>query len=231
MVEIIPAILPQSFDEIVEKVARVKGLVNLVQVDICDGRFVPSVTWPYKADPGEFERITKEEDGMPAWQEVNYEFDLMVDEPEKSVEGWVAAGATRIILHAEAKGDIGKAIEILKGRVEVGLALNIETPINAIGDPKFSVGEGSLQFIQLMGIDRVGFQGQEFDARVIEKIVEVKKLHPNYPVSIDGGVSLENAKQLVDAGADRLVVGLAIFNSSDVGDTIKALECLSQTTK
>lgn len=231
MVEIIPAILPQNFDEIVEKVSRVKGFAKTVQVDVCDGRFVPSLTWPYRGDDGEFERILREEEGMPAWQELDYEFDLMVDEPEDVVEDWVAAGASRVVLHAESKGDVGRAIELLKGRVEVGIALNIDMPASVIGDQRFGIKEGGFQFIQLMGIDRVGFQGQEFDARVIEKIGEVKKSYPDCSVSIDGGVSLDNAKLLIDAGVDRLVVGSAIFNSSDVGDTIKALECISQTTK
>lgn len=230
-IEVIPAILPQNLDEIVEKVSRVKGFAKTVQVDICDGRFVPSLTWPYESNNGEFEKIVKEDDGMPLWQELDYEFDLMVDEPENVVEDWVAAGASRVILHAESKGDVGKAIELLKGRVEVGMALNIATPMSVIGDQRFGIKEGSLQFIQLMGIDQVGFQGQEFDAQVIDKIVEVKKSYPDYPVSIDGGVSLDNAKLLIYAGADRLVVGSAIFNSTDVGDTIKELECISQTTK
>ncbi|MBU6427000.1 hypothetical protein KGQ27_02050 [Patescibacteria group bacterium] len=222
-IEIIPAILPQDYDEIADKVSRVSGLTKTVQVDVCDGHFVPSFSWPYKGDHGEFEKLAREEEGLPDWEKINYEFDLMVDRPEEVVDGWVGAGAARIVLHAEAKGDLGKAIEMLNGLVEVGMALNIDTPISAVGDPKFKVKEGSLQFIQLMGIDRVGFQGQEFDARAIDKIKEIKKMCPDYPVSVDGGVSLENARRLIDAGADRLVIGSAIFESGDVMKVMREL--------
>ncbi|MFA6404400.1 MAG: hypothetical protein WCW03_00100 [Candidatus Paceibacterota bacterium] len=213
-IEIIPAILPKDFDEIIEKVSLVKNLAKIMQIDICDGRFVPSMTWPYENDSGEFEKIVNEDEGMPEWEIIDYEFDLMVNNTEEIVDKWVLAGANRIVLHAEAKGDIKKAIEILKDRVEIGLALNIETPISEIG--KY---EG-INFIQLMGIYKVGFQGQEFDTRVIEKVKEVKKTYSNYPVSVDGGVSFDNALQLIESGANRLIVGSNIFESNDVSSTI-----------
>lgn len=219
-IEIIPAILPKDFFEIEEKIGLVKDLVDFVQIDICDGSFVPNMTWPYVGDKGEFEKIIHEDEGMPGWQDLDFEIDLMVNNPEKVIDDWVTVGASRVVLHAESKGDVGKAIEMLKGRVETGMALNVDTPIDVIGDPKFGVKEGSLQFIQLMGIDHVGFQGQEFDAKVIDKIKQVKKMCPDYPVSIDGGVSLDNAKRLIDAGADRLVVGSAIFGSGDVKEAV-----------
>lgn len=224
--EIIPAILPKDFSEIVEKVSRVKGLAKSVQVDICDGRLTPSPSWPYENNMGEFERIIHEEEGMPLWQELDYEFDLMVNNPESVVENWILAGASRIVLHAEANGDLRKAIDILKGRVEIGLALNTETPIAAIGDSKLAIQKDDIQFIQLMGIDRVGFQGQQFDPRVIEKVREIKRMCPEYPVSIDGGVSLENARELIEAGADKLVVGSAIFGEVDAGEIIDRFETI-----
>lgn len=223
IMEIIPAILPQDFQEIEEKVALIKGLAKTVQIDICDGHFVPSKTWPYVGDNGEFEKIISEEEGMPGWKELDYEFDLMINNPEKEVEKYVSLGASRIILHAEAKGDIGKAIQILNSKVEVGMALNIDTPISIIGEKRFEIKEGSLQFIQLMGIDHIGYQGQNFDPKVIEKIKQIKKMCPDYPVSIDGGVSLETAKELTEAGANRLVVGSAIFQSENIKETIESL--------
>jgi ribulose-phosphate 3-epimerase len=70
-----------------------------------------------------------------------------------------------------------------------------------------------------MGIDNIGFQGQKFDARVIDKIRAVKERFPDIKITIDGGVSLENAQTLLDAGADRLVVGSQIFNSDNIVET------------
>jgi len=192
----------------------------MVQVDICDGHFVPSFTWPYKKHDDSFERIIHEDDGLPGWKDLEYEFDLMVDHPEKVIDEWVSAGASRIIIHAEAKGDVAGAIESLQGRVEIGVALNMETPLKEIFDSRFKIQEGHVQFIQLMGIDNVGYQGQKFDEKVVGRIKEARLLFPGLPISVDGGISLENARSLADAGADRLIVGSAIFNG---GNAIQAL--------
>ena len=216
-IEIIPAILPRNFAEIIDKVSLVKGLVKTVQIDICDGNFVPNITWPFNTssdgqDDKIFERILKEEDGLPSWQEVNYEFDLMVNFKDAGeIEKWVQMGASRIILHIESKGDMTAVIEKISDEVEIGLALNIGTPIDSIEPFK-----NKIQFVQLMGINRVGFQGQEFDHKVIGKIKGVRAEYLDLPISIDGGVSLQNAGLLIDAGANRLVIGSAIFEAEDV---------------
>lgn len=226
-IEIIPAILPKDFAELVDKVEKVNSLVQTVQVDICDGHFVPSFTWPYKKHDDSFEKMLSEEEGLPFWQNLDYEFDLMIDKPEEKVEDFVQIGAKRIIIHAEAKGSVAGAIEALKGRVEVGLALNIDTPIESIskivGTTKLT---DSIQLIQLMGIDKIGYQGQKFDDKVIEKIKEVRKFFPDLPISIDGGVSLETASDLIAAGANRLIVGSAIFDSENIVDTIHKFRLL-----
>ncbi len=217
--ELIPAILPKDFAELQEKVELIKDFVKTVQIDVCDGQFTPQPSWPYRKHDDSFERIITEEDGLPGWQKLNFEIDLMANRPEEVVENWVQAGATRIIIHAEAKGDVRKAIEILKGRVEVGLAFNIETPVK-------DIPEGAVTFIQLMGIDTVGFQHQPFDTKVIDKIREVRAAYPGMIISVDGGVSLDNAKQLVDAGATRLVVGSAIFNADNYLEAIQRFKAV-----
>ena len=217
-IEIIPAILPQDWQEIEDKVAMVMGLVKTVQIDICDGHFVPSFTWPYKKHDDNFEKLIHEAEGLPGWQELDYEFDLMVDEPEKIVDDWVTAGATRIILHIESKGDIGKAIEMLQGRVEVGLALNENTPVDSIIPYREKIA-----FVQLMGIDRIGYQGQPFDDKVDGRIKEVRMKFPGLPISIDGGVSLQTAPELIAAGADRLVAGSAVFHAENIVEAVEKL--------
>lgn len=224
--EIIPAILPRDFAELEEKVGLIKDFVKTVQIDVCDGQFTPQPSWPYRKHDDSFEKIIHEEDGFPGWEKLNFEIDLMANKPEEKIEEWVQAGATRIILHIESRGDVGAAIEALKDRVEVGLALNIDTPISEISNPKLGIVEGSAQFIQLMGIDHIGFQGQEFDAKVIDRIKEVKKMFPEYLVSIDGGVSLHTAPGLIEAGADRLVVGSAIFESDNYVDAVTSFKRL-----
>jgi ribulose-phosphate 3-epimerase len=190
-------------------------------VDICDGQFTPAPSWPYKKHDTNFDSITKEDRGLPFWEEVEYEFDLMVNKPEDVVEKYVAAGATRIVLHAESKGDIAGAIEKLEGKVEIGLALNIDTPLDALEPYSDKLQEGKVQCIQLMGIDNVGFQGQVFDKKVIAIIKEVKEKYPNLPIQIDGGVNLDTAPLLKAAGAGRLVIGSAIFESENVIEVIE----------
>lgn len=221
-IEIIPAILPKDFKEIEDKAAMVKGLVKTVQIDICDGHFVPSFTWPYKKHDDSFEKIVHEEEGLPFWQDLDYEFDLMVDNPEKVVDEWVEAGASRIIIHAESKGDVGKAIEILQDRVEIGLALNEDTSVDAI-----NVYREKISFVELMGIDRIGFQGQAFDEKVDGRIKEVRIKFPGLPISIDGGVSLKTAPELIAAGADRLVAGSTIFDSDNPAEILERFKRLS----
>jgi len=220
-IEIIPAILPLTFAELTDKLELIKGLTKTVQIDVCDGQFVPNATWPYRKRDDSFERIMHEEEGLPGWEELDFEFDLMVNQPQEVVEEWIAAGATRLILHAEAKGDLSKAIEVIDGRVEVGLALNIETSLDVIAKHR----EG-IQFVQLMGIDHVGFQHQAFDNKVDGKIKELRMKLPGLPISIDGGVSLETAPELIAAGADRLVIGSAIFNADNIFEVIERFKRL-----
>lgn len=227
-IEIIPAILPKDFTELEDKVGEVQGLVKTVQIDVCDGQFVPNATWPYRKTDDSFKKIVAQEEGLPGWKELNFEIDLMVNHPEEVADDWVMAGAQRIILHVESVGDVAGAIGSLAGRTEIGLALSEETPIEILDDPKFKIGDGVVQFIQLMGIDRIGFQGQTLDPKVIERIKQVRSRHSDLPISVDGGVTLENAPDLVAAGADRLVSGSGIFGSDNVFEAIQRFKQIAK---
>jgi ribulose-phosphate 3-epimerase len=220
-VEIIPAILPRDFTEISDKVEILRGATDQIQIDVCDGHFVPSFTWPYKKHDDSFEKMLTEDIGLPDWQDIDYEFDLMVDNPEKVVDDWIQVGASRIVIHAESKGDLFAVFQKMNGKVDMVLALNIDTPIEKIGGWTSEVGP---LCIQLMGIARIGYQGQSFDDRVISKIKEVRAKYPEAVISIDGGVSLDNAAQLIEAGANRLVVGSAIWNSDNPLETLAKLK-------
>ena len=221
-VEIIPAILPMDFAELSEKIALIKGQTKTVQVDICDGQFVPNATWPYRKKDDSFERIMHEQEGLPGWDALDYEFDLMVNKPDEIVDEWVHAGASRLVIHAEATGDIAAALVRLSGRVEVGLAFGMDTPWDLL-----DLHHERIQFVQLMGIDRVGFQHQAFDDKVIGRVKQVRLKYPLLPISVDGGVSLETAPKLIAAGSDRLVVGSAIFNSDNYLEALERFKELS----
>lgn len=213
-IEIIPAVMPRSLNDLEEHVSRVSGSAPWMQIDVMDGKFVRGKTWPYisfdaKAFEFEFE-------GLPNWEEVDYEFDLMVKNPEKEIERFVMIGASRIILHVESTELISEAITLAKEKdLEVGLALNIDTPNDVL--EKFIP---DIDFVQFMGIATIGLQGEPFDSRVIEKISSFRKKFPDVIISVDGGVSLSNVRALVDAGANRLVSGSAIFKNDDTHGAI-----------
>lgn len=234
MIEIIPAIMPKSFDDLADKADLVRSVVPLAQIDIMDGKFVKSKSWPYmeSASPGgeHFERLVSQEELLPFFDEIDYELDLMIDEPEKHIFEWLPLGASRLIFHIEAIKDIELffAHDIWKegareigGQkvIEIGLAINAGTPIEEI-----IPHVGKIDLVQCMGIEKIGYQGQPFDERVLEMINQLRTLAPNLPISVDGGVNIETAPLLRAAGATRLVSGSAVFGAEDIPEAIEALK-------
>lgn len=228
MVEVIPAILPKNYEDLKNKLALVRGLVPVVQIDICDGAFVKNVTWPFDGgdyDP-HFKRILNEDEGLPFWEDMDFELDLMVLDAVANFDIYMKLGARRVIFHLEAVGDINDFKEFLEGMdpfvrevVEIGVAFNTTTPIEEIL-PLMSV----VDFIQVMGIEHVGFQGQDFDSRALGRIKNLHERFPEVPISVDGAVSLETKDSLVEAGATRLVAGSAVFNTNDIIEAIESLQ-------
>lgn len=214
-IQIIPAILPNSFSELEEKMTQVNGLVPLVQIDICDGNYTPKATWPYRKPDDSFDAIMREERGMPFWEDLDFEVDLMARNPEALIPQWVTAGAQRIIIHADSTDKLGEVIDSCKNQVEVGVAIGLTTSLE-----KILPYVADISVIQCMGISKIGFQGQNFNEQVYEKIKEVRQALPDMEISVDGGVTLENAQKLIEAGATRLAVGSAIFGQIDIHKAI-----------
>ncbi len=229
IIKVIPAILPKTFQEIEEKVAVVAALVPWIQIDAADGIFVPNKTWPYTGDSdGHFARIIGQEEGFPGWEDTSFEVDLMVSNPAFEADKWIAAGAARIIVHIKsisldqfeilAKNIKEKGIELMLGvEMDVSLA-DLHPYIVAAED------NGGLDGIQCMGIDREGFQHEEFDPKVLKKIEEIRAEYPTVIISVDGGVSLENAASLHAAGVTKLVCGSAIFDADSPEQVMREIE-------
>ncbi len=236
MIEIIPAILPKSFADLEQKMSLVAGLVPMVQIDITDGHFVPSKTWPHTSGAvggngqyadRDFAAILSERGDFPFVEELDFEVDLMVANPENVWRDWIHAGAKRIIIHAESVKGFGSAehavniLELLRAiqkeipsrasllHVEIGVAINPDTPNEILASLM-----DEIDFVQFMGIERIGFQGEKFDERVLSKISDLRTQFPNVTISVDGGVTSETAPKLVAAGANRLAVGSAIFGGA-----------------
>lgn len=221
-IEIIPALMVRDYRDLEEKVETFVGLVRYVQLDIMDGKFVPNRSWPHTPGDVHFKKIENEEEGLPSWNAIDFEVDLMVANPEQWVPRWVVAGARRIIVHVESMKDfeaIRDAVPL--DVVELGLALNTTTPLSAL-EPYLN----RIEFIQCMGIEKIGFQGQPFDERVLDHVRKIRARLPHMPISVDGAVNFDTAQSLVEAGATRLVSGSAILESEDIVCAIRNLENL-----
>lgn len=239
MSEIIPAVLPKNYEDLKNKIALVRGVVPVVQIDICDGVFVPNVTWPFwgKASSTDaefldnnfdihFKKILNEEEGLPFWEDIDFELDLMVLGAVENFAVYTKLGPRRVIFHLEAVGDIEEFAQFLEGIdnyvrdvTEIGVAINTTTPIDKIF-PLISL----LDFVQVMGIERIGFQGEEFDERCLEHVKNLRAKYSDLVIAVDGGVNMGTAELLRNAGADRLVSGSAVFDSEDIIGSIAELK-------
>ena len=203
--------MPKTIEDIYEKVGLVTEALSF-QLDIMDGKFVPEKTFPFFG-----EKIVSINIGV-------FELDLMVKNASDRIPEWVHMGASRLIFHIEADEDILDNFlefqDVLKG-IERGIAINLDTPLEKLDQmlPYFD-------FVQFMGIARIGYQGEQFDRRVIDRIKEFKKAYPYSIVSVDGGVNKESAQLLKEAGVDRLVIGSAIFNSGSPEENLQSFEKL-----
>lgn len=223
MSEIIPAVLPRSFGELASALAALRGISPFVQIDVVDGSFAPGMTWPY-TDRSAFEQTLAEESGLPYWEDFSFEVDLMVHAARQAAKEWVKAGASRIIVHAESRDSKDALLSLREFRekgapfaVETGVALSLETPLSALTE--FA---GLFDSVQLMGIARIGAQGEPLDGRIYARIQELRNVFQG-TISVDGGVKLDNARALARAGATRLVAGSAILKAEHVKEAYDAL--------
>jgi len=220
----IPAIIPKNLEDLENKLSYVGDSVPYVQIDICDGRLTPVGSWPYFSDREKvFDKILGQEQGMPSWDVFDFEIDLMVLNPMDEYEKWLQAGASRIVIHHKTLQPPEKNIfALIRERgVEVGMAFHVGDPLSWIED---LVDE--IDFVQFMGIKRIGFQGEPFDHSVLENIKAIKAKFPDLVVSVDGGVNFDTAPLIAEAGADRVVVGSALFNHGDIRGAVDYFESL-----
>ena len=228
MAEIVPAILTNSFREIRDDLDMVAGRVHAVQIDVCDGGYVPTKTWPYSTGKGDidFDALVGQEVGLPHWEEIDFEFDLMVRNVYEKIPDFVAIGATSIVIHRESVNDdeiekiladYGKDSDALS---DFGIALGLAYPPDTTVVDDVAKHIDSIDFVQVMGIRKVGFQGQIFSPSAIDTVRALRERFPKLIISVDGGVSTENARDLIDAGADKLIIGSAIFNEHDSLDAL-----------
>ncbi len=220
MTSVTPAIIVKNFKQLEDKIALVKDYCDFVQVDITDGKFTHNQTWPYIGDNGEYAQLATEEIGLPFWEEVDYEFHLMVEKPEETVADWIKMGASRIIVQIESTEKMQEIIDQCKASsVEIGIALKPSTD-NELLAPFIE----HINCIQCMGNDELGRHGAPLDVEVLEKIKELREKYPEMNIAIDIGVHQETVGDLIDAGVDTLVAGSAIFDAENIEAAIRDLE-------
>ena len=213
MVKIAPSILSADFSKLGQEVVKLHNAgADFIHIDVMDGEFVPNITF-----------------GMPVIKAIRNKTDkvfdvhLMINNPQRYIDEFIAAGADIITLHYEAERHLDRAIQYIKSKgVKAAVALNPATPTMVLKDII-----ADLDMVLIMSVNP-GFGGQKFIPYSLNKIKEVKEMalkanNPNILIQVDGGVDKNNVKDVIEAGANVIVAGSAVFGDGNIEENIKAL--------
>ena len=205
---VVPAILTDDPQALAKMVRQAETFADFVQVDIMDGRFVPSNSIACN-------------DIATVSPKLRWEAHLMVKQPEEQLQCFAMAGAEKIVFHFEATSSPLRIIKIIRHLgVKVGLAVNPETPLTTTLALADSVD--SVLFLTV----HPGFYGAKFLPEVLDKVVELRGRKPNLEIGVDGGIKDGNVAEVARLGADYVCVGSAIFVQPDPGQSFRHLQGL-----
>ncbi|MFD2638226.1 ribulose-phosphate 3-epimerase [Piscibacillus salipiscarius] len=211
MIKIAPSILSADFSKLADEIKDVEADSDYIHVDVMDGHFVPNIT----IGPLIVESI-RPITTLPL------DVHLMIENPDNYIGQFAKAGANLISVHQEACPHLHRVIQQIKSEgIKAGVVVNPATPVESI--------KPVLQDVDLVLVMTVnpGFGGQSFIDSALSKIKELKTLKENhnyhFEIEVDGGVKPETAKKCVEAGAEVLVAGSAIYNQEDRSNAIKAI--------
>jgi ribulose-phosphate 3-epimerase len=209
---IAPSILAANFAALGEAIARGEaGGADLIHVDVMDGHFVPNLTVgiPVVASLKKVARVP-------------LDVHLMIEDPDRYAEAFVAAGAARLSVHVEVLPHLHRSLQFIKSLgAKAGAAINPSTPVSALEEVA-----GDLDHVLVMSVNP-GFGGQTFIPRSESKIRAIRAMLDaagnSAPIEVDGGVDSSNVGRLVAAGASIFVAGAAIFGAPDPAEATRAL--------
>ena len=214
MVDVVPAIIPKSFEDLQEKALKVAPFVKNVQIDIMDGVFAPEPSYPFIDGD-----TSKLQENFAKEARLGLELDMMVMHPEKYIDLWSTFGIGTFIVHIGTTDEIESLIKELRTQGKgVAIAFKPSTPKEEI-----ETYIEDVDFVQCMGNDKIGFHGVALDPEALNMIRDLRSSYPNSIISVDIGVNFETAPKLVDAGVSKLVSGSAIYHSSDIQEAIRTL--------
>lgn len=211
MMKLSPSILSADFSKLLDDVKKVeKGGAQYLHIDVMDGHFVPNITMGPLAVSA-----------LKGKTSMVLDVHLMIESPEKYIEEFAKAGADIICVHAEATKHLHRTIQKIKQLgVKAAVALNPATSIECLD---YIIDD--IDMVLVMSVNP-GFGGQSFIPSSLRKISAIKKMIDdrglNVDIEVDGGVKLSNAKEVLDAGANILVAGSAVFAADNVEETVKS---------
>jgi ribulose-phosphate 3-epimerase len=215
-VEIAPSILAADFARLGEEVRAVEaGGADVIHVDVMDGHFVPNISIgiPVVASLRKTTRLP-------------LDVHLMIDRPETYIGDFVRAGADRVLIHQEATVHLDRALAMIREvGAQAGVAINPATPVALLTEVL-----GNVDTVLVMSVNP-GFGGQKFIPGAVEKIRQLDQWRSRYNggfrIEVDGGVDLENAADLAQAGVNTLVAGTSIFRTPDAAAATQQMRKLA----
>ncbi len=209
--KIYPAILEKTFKTIERKLEVSKKLSNEVQVDICDGKFVPSKTY---ASTGSINSFIKIGDSAKFF---DLELDMMINWTDNNFDKWVdsilESGPRKVIIHKSSisEENLLDLVSIFKSeKIKIGLGVHLQDKNSEVEKLLDYV-----DYIQIMGIEKVGYSGEKLSSRVYTKIKHFRKKYPKLKIAIDGGVKEDNLDKLFKAGASMIGANSMIFKDKN----------------
>lgn len=206
MASVAPSLLAADFSALGAEVERVRD-AEVIHIDIMDGNFVPNLSMGpqvVKALRGKTEQV--------------FDVHLMLRRPLSYIPVFREAGADWLTFHIECEDDPVKVLEAIeKSGAKAGMAIKPGTPVEVL----YPYG-GRLHSVTVMTVEP-GFGGQVLQEKPLEKVTELKRRFPGLVIEVDGGVTLENAAQVRQAGTDVLIAGTAVFGAADPEAAIREI--------